>query len=80
LIFELHDGTLALRSDRLLKVWPNFGTSLAASFAGKTRLQIRRPDLIRPLNRADRDRVAAMTVRAIDQQTANAHLAHLGRM
>jgi hypothetical protein len=56
---------------RQLKVRPHVGASLAARLAHETRLQVGEPDVIRPLICADRDRVAAMIVRAIDQETAH---------
>jgi hypothetical protein len=55
-----------------MKVRPDVGTSLAAGFAHEPRLEIGKPDVIGPLVRADRDRVAAMIVRAIDQDPAHA--------
>jgi hypothetical protein len=44
--------------------------------AGEPRLQIRQPNVIRPLIAADSDPMAAMIIRAIDQRTANASSAH----
>jgi len=61
-----------------MKVRPDVGASLAAGLADKPGLEIRKPDVISPLFRADRDRMAAMIIRAIDEHATNAHLAHLG--
>jgi hypothetical protein len=55
-----------------MKVRPNVGASLAAGLAYEPRLEIEKPDVIGPLVRADRDRMAAMIVRAIDQHAAHA--------
>jgi hypothetical protein len=52
-------------------------TSLAACCAHEPGLD-GKPDIVRPLIAADRDVVAAVIIGAIDQNTANAHLAHLG--
>lgn len=41
------------------------------------RLYVAKPDVIGPAVAADRDRVAAPIIRAIDQETANAHVAHV---
>jgi hypothetical protein len=51
---------------------------LAASLADETRFQIGEPNVTGPLVCADRDRMAAVKVRAIDQEAANASGAHLG--
>jgi hypothetical protein len=51
--------------------------SLATGFAHEPRLEIREPNVIRPWICADRDRVAAMKVLAIDQDAAHAGVAHL---
>jgi hypothetical protein len=61
-----------------MKVRPDVSASLAAAFADEAGLNIGEPDVVRPLVRADRDRVAAVIVRAIDQDAAHAGLAHLG--
>jgi len=46
--------------------------SLTAGSANEPCFEIRKPDVIRPLLGADPDRMAAMIVRAIDQETAHA--------
>jgi hypothetical protein len=56
---------------------PDVGAPLAASLTGKPRLNIRQPDVIRPSIRAQRRPMTAVKVRAINQEPANAHLAHL---
>jgi len=61
-----------------MEVRPHVSASLAAGFAYEPRLEIGKPDVIWPLLCADRDRVAAMIVRAIDQHAAYATVAHLG--
>jgi hypothetical protein len=55
----------------------DIGASLAANVAGKQRLYVGQPDVIRPSVGAHGRRVAALVVRAIDQETANAKGAHL---
>jgi hypothetical protein len=60
-----------------MKVRPDVGASLAAAYANKPRFQIGKPDVIGPLVCADRDRVAALVIRAIDKDAAHAALAHL---
>lgn len=74
-------SAIAHRRDRRLvpvKVRPDIGGSLAADLAHAPRFEIGEPDMIRPLVRADRNRAAAVIVRAIDQDAAHAGLAHLG--
>ena len=51
---------------------------LAASPAGKPRLQIRQPNVIGPLVAADRRPVRAMIIGAIDQEATNARGVHFG--
>jgi len=60
-----------------MKVRPDIGASLTAGSANEPCFEIRKPDVIRPLLGADRDRMAAMIVRAIDQETAHAPAAVL---
>jgi hypothetical protein len=57
---------------------PHIGTPPPASLAGKPRLEIGQPDVIRPPVAADRYVMAAPVIRAIDQEPANAGGAHLG--
>jgi hypothetical protein len=59
-----------------MKVRPDVSASRAAGLAYEPRLEIGKPDVIRPLIAADRDRVAAAKVLAIDQDTAQAGRAH----
>ena len=54
-----------------MKVRPDVGASLAAGLAHEAWLKIGKP-MIRPFIRVDRDRVAAMEIRAINQDTAHA--------
>ncbi len=51
-----------------IKVRPDVSPSLAAALAYEPRFQIGEPDVIRPWVSADRDRMAALVVRAIDQE------------
>ena len=51
---------------------PDVGSTLVARLANELRLYIGKPDIIRPRVGADRGRMAALVVGAIDQQTANA--------
>jgi hypothetical protein len=60
-----------------MEVGPDIGASLAAGFADEAGLDIGKPDVIGPLICAGRDRVAAMMVGAIDQDAADASVAHL---
>jgi hypothetical protein len=60
-----------------MKVRPDVSTSLAADFADEPRLDIRKSHVIGPLVRADRDRMAALIIRAVDQDPAHVSVAHL---
>jgi len=55
-----------------MEVRPNVSAFKPAGLADEARLKIGEPDLIRPLLCADCDRMAAMIIRAIDQETADA--------
>ena len=71
--------TIAHRRDRILvpiKVRPDVGAFLAAGFAYEPCFQIGEPDVIRPLVCGDGRGVAALIVRAIDQDRAHASRAH----
>ena len=50
----------------------------AASLAGKPQLEIGQPDVIRPSITADRCVVAALVIRAINQEAVHASSAHFG--
>jgi hypothetical protein len=70
---------IAHRRDRRLvpmKVRPNIGPSLAAGLAEEARLEVGQPHVVSPFVRADRNRVAAFVIRAIDQDATHAGLAH----
>jgi hypothetical protein len=74
--------TIAHHRDRRLipiEVRPDVGASLVTGFAYEPRLEIGEPDVIAPRVRADRDRVAALVIRAIAQDPAHASVAHLGK-
>ena len=60
-----------------MEVRAHVGTPLAANLAGKSRLDIRQPHVIWPSVAADRGPMAALVIRAINQQPANAGGAHL---
>jgi hypothetical protein len=60
-----------------MEIGPNIRASLAASLAGEARLDVGQPNVIGPSVPADRRRMAAMIIGAIDQQAANAGGAHL---
>src|SRR5271168_3590250 len=62
-----------------MEVRPHVSASLAAGFAYEPRLEIGKPDVIWPLLCADRDRVAALVIRAINQDAAHARVAHLSK-
>jgi|SRR5580692_8706988 hypothetical protein len=62
-----------------MKVRPHVGALLAAGLAHEARLQIGEPLLVRSWVCADRDRVVAMKVRAIDQETAHAGGSHFAK-
>jgi len=51
----------------------------AASLAGKTRLKIGQANVIRPSIAAGRSPMRAAIIIAVDQKTANASGAHLGK-
>ncbi len=79
----LRDGrgrsrTVHRRQRRLarLEVWSELGTAPAASRADQARLHVRQPQIIRPAIRAQGH---VVTAAAIDQDTADAHLAHLAQ-
>jgi hypothetical protein len=61
-----------------LPIGPDIRAAPAASFADKPRLELGQPDVIRPSVAADRCPMAALVIRAIDQETANAGRAHFG--
>jgi hypothetical protein len=72
--------SIAHRGDRRLipiEVRPDVRASLPAALANEPALKIGKPDVIRPSVRADRDRVAAMEIRAVDQDPAHTGGAHL---
>jgi hypothetical protein len=54
-----------------VEIRPHVGTALAASCADKPRFDIRKPHVIIPLVRRDRDIVAAPIIRAVDQEPAH---------
>lgn len=56
-----------------LEVRPKFSAPRAARLANEQLLKIGQPYIIGPSIRIDRGPMAAMVVRAIDQQAANAH-------
>ena len=56
---------------------PHVRASFPARPTDEQRLYVAKPDVIGPAVAADRDRVAAPIIRAIDQETANAHVAHV---
>jgi hypothetical protein len=55
------------------------GAALAAGLADKPRLKIGQPEVIGPLICADRTRMAATKVLAIDEDAAHARVAHLAQ-
>src|SRR6266404_6965023 len=59
-----------------VEVRPDVGAFVAAGLAYEPRFKIREPNVVGPLVCADRDRVAAMIVRAINQDPAHASGAH----
>lgn len=61
---------------------PYIGAPIAAALADETWFQIRKPDAIRPLVNFDRRQglqMAAFVIGAVDQQAANAGLAHFAQ-
>jgi hypothetical protein len=61
-----------------MPIRPNVRAAPAARLASEPRLGVRQPAVIRPPVAADRRRMTAVIVRAIDQETANATGAHFG--
>ena len=55
-----------------VKIGSGIGPSFAANLADEAGLEIRQSDFIRPLIGEHRDGMAALEVRAIDQETADA--------
>ena len=60
-----------------MKIRPHVGSAPTASPANEPIFDVGEPDIVRPLIAADRDGVAALVIRAINQDTANAGFAHL---
>src|SRR5205814_2776470 len=59
-----------------MKVRPQIGRPCAASLAHEQRFQIGQSDIVWPAVSDDPSPMAAMIIRAIDQQVANTHFAH----
>jgi len=59
-----------------IEVRSELGGSRPASLADEERLQVGQPHMIRPTMATHRNRMAAVTVRAIDQQAVHPHFAH----
>jgi hypothetical protein len=70
---------LADRHPTPVEIWPHVGAALTADPTGEALLDIGQPGIIGPRIAADRNRVAAAVVGAIDQQAAHAHFAHLAK-
>ena len=64
-------GGLVCREER-----PDIGAAVAAGLAGELRLKIGQPHVIGPSVCADRDRMTAAVVCAVNQQAAHAGRAH----
>jgi hypothetical protein len=58
------------------EIRPEIGRPGAAGLTYEQRLKIRESEVVRPSISADRDRMAAVVVGAVDQQAADAHFAH----
>ena len=54
-----------------MEVRPDVGAAFAANLADEAGLEIRQSDFIRPLIGEHRDGMAALEVRAIDQETTD---------
>jgi hypothetical protein len=61
-----------------MEIRADISASLAAGLAGKARLDVGQPNVIRPSVAADRCPMAAFVIRAIDQDAMHAGCAHLG--
>ena len=59
-----------------MEVGPDVGAALAAGLADEPIFDVGEPDIVRPLIATDRDGVAALVIRAINQDTANAGFPH----
>jgi hypothetical protein len=59
-----------------MKIRADITAVLPTSLAGKARLYVGQPNIVRPLFAADRFPMAALVIRAIDQESANARGAH----
>ena len=75
--FSLPLAHLPNRHPVPVEIRSNVSTALAASAADELRLNIRQPDIVGPGIAAQRYRVTAAVVRAVDQDAANAAVAHL---
>jgi len=62
-----------------VKVWPDVRAAPAARLAGEPGLNVGKSDIIRPSVAADRRPMAALVIRAIDQQAANATGTHFSK-
>jgi hypothetical protein len=61
-----------------VEIRADISASLAANLAGESGLDIGQPNVILPLVAADRGPMAALVIRATDQQTAYTGSAHFG--
>ena len=61
-----------------MEIGTDIRTLGAAGLAGEARLDVGKPGIIRPAVAADRGPMAALVIRAIDQETANAGGSHIG--
>jgi hypothetical protein len=59
-----------------IEIRPYVRAFSAANLAGEQRFQIGQPDISEPLVSADRRRMAALVVGAIDQESTNARCSH----
>jgi hypothetical protein len=77
--FTSRTSAVAHRFQRRLipiEIRPHVGTALAADLADETMLNVGQTKVVGPWVAADRDRMRALIVGAIDQDAAHAALAH----
>src|SRR3974390_1912720 len=74
--------TIAHHFDRLLvpiELRPHISATMAAGATDEPRLNVGQPGIVRPVVAVDRNRMAAVMVRAIDQQAAHTLGTHVGK-
>jgi hypothetical protein len=61
---------------RVLEERPDIGAAVAADLTGEPRLQVRQSSVVTPTASVDHDRMRALVIAAVDDESARAGLAH----